>query len=560
LLYQGLQCKIDIQEDFALKKIIITQLIVYALFTLLNMQQASASADSPPRGDEWKNLWYVNTIWYQIFPDRFYNGSSSNDPTLSERYDKKGLPVAQPVAAWDRDRPTTTNKFGGDLQGIREKLPYLTSLGIGGIWLNPIFAATSNHRYNTMDYGRLDPALGTEKDLRLLVDSAHQGGMRLILDGVFNHTGYEFWAFQDVVKKGEHSPYRDWYIIKSYPVRKLWEQSRKNPANYECWWGVGSLPKLNYENQAVRNHIFDITRKWMALGIDGWRLDVPEEIKCDEFWSSWRSVVKAQKEDAYLTGEIWGEGRSWVNKGDRFDGLMNYYGFRDPVLAYFSGRTMKLSEFDRTLTERRSIYPHSVNCSMQNLLSSHDTARILSVLYNKDSKDSDKEKKGYYAGPVDLETLKRFRTLIFFQMTYVGCPLIYYGDEIGMTGAKDPDCRRPMIWHPEKQNRELFEWYRHLIAIRKNHPALRTGQFATLLADDEKDLYVFERSDSSEKLIVAFNYSAQERKGSVAMEKGAVAHELISKESLPLTGKKLEIVLPAYGGKIFRIEEEGQGK
>lgn len=486
---------------FMKSKIFITITILFLILNMSHLQNC-------PGNDEWKNLWYVNTIWYQIFPDRFYNRVQQNDPVYSEKYDNKGKLLLLKLVSWEEGIPTTTNKFGGDLAGITEKLEYLEDLGITGIWLNPIFASTSNHRYNTSDYRKIDFSLGTEEDLKILLDKAHNKGIKIILDGVFNHTGYEFWAFQDIVEHGSDSKYKDWYFIKSFPVKKLWTQNKKNPPNYTCWWGIGSLPKLNMENPQVREHIYQITRKWMALGIDGWRLDVPNEIDSEEFWISWCRLVKSIKQDAYISGEIWEEGAKWVNSGEKFDGLMNYYAFRDPVLQYFAAQSLTVSQFDRILEQRRNLYPHRVNCAMQNLLGSHDTARFLSSLYNKDRKDSDKEKKQYYKGPVDGETIKRFKIAVLFQMTYVGCPMIYYGDEIGMVGGKDPDCRRPMIWNQEKQNRELHKWHKDLIKIRKNHRALRTGEFKTILTDDKNDIFAFLRHDNTESLIIVFNYSS----------------------------------------------------
>jgi len=537
--------------------------VIISLVLALSIM-APIFADSRSSGSDrsWKDRWYVNAIWYQIFPDRFYNGNHKNDSVYSANYDRKGNLVRLRLSDWDRDMPTNSGKYGGDLKGIDEKLPWLSSLGVTAIWLNPIFSATSNHRYNTSDYRTIDQNLGTDETLCRLVQDAHRDGMKIILDGVFNHTGYEFWAFQDIVKNGRKSPYYKWYYIKSSPVVPLWQQSRKRPANYECWWGVPSLPKLNYDTPEVSRHIFEITEKWMKCGIDGWRLDVPEEIKNDRFWREWCALVKKMKSDAYIVGEIWGESSAWVNPGDRFDAVMNYHGFRDPVLRYFSGRTLKVSEFDRMLAERRALHPHPVNCAMQNLLSSHDTARILSAIQNGDKEDSDKEKKGYYCGPVSEETLKRFKTVVLFQMTYVGAPMIYYGDEIGMIGGKDPDCRRPMSWNPEKQDRSILEWYKKLIAVRKGHSALRTGDFTTVLADDARDLYIFRRSDDRESLLVAINNSPETKTAAVARSSAAAPfiRDLITgSEFFSSDGKDFEVNLPPFSGRILEEHEKPDG-
>ncbi len=463
--------------------IIPTLLILFSL--LLTMTTIAADTASPVKDDSWKKSWYVNAVWYQVFPDRFFI-----------------------------------------------------------------------HRYNASDYRVIEPLLGNRDDLVHLISTLHESGIHLILDGVFNHTGYEFWAFQDVVRNGKKSPCRDWYYIKRYPVTKLWQVSKSNPASYECWWGVPSLPKLNYANKEVREHIYEITRLWMSCGIDGWRLDVPDEIKYDDFWKEWRQVVKGAKSDAYITGEIWNDAAKWVNDGTMFDAVMNYHGFRDPVLKYFAARKITVSAFDRMLADRRALYPHGVNCAMQNLLGSHDTARILSVLHNGDEKDSDKDRKGYYKGPVSEETIKRYRTLALFQMTYVGAPMIYYGDEIGMEGGKDPDCRRPMIWSEKGQNSEILGWYRKLIDIRKSHQALRTGEFSTLVTDDEKNVYAFERREGRERIVVIFNYSAHRTEKELTVKGASALKDLFTGSTLARkeTGTFLASLEP-YGGYILQVEE-----
>lgn len=459
-----------------------------------------------PQNENWKSKWYVNTIWYQIFPDRFFNGDKKNDPTKSELYELNGKLKSQPITPWNDEHPLYNSKYGGDLAGVMEKLGYISDLGVSGIWFNPIFKATSNHKYNCADYGAVDPEFGTRQELADLVKAAHQKNIKIILDGVFNHTGYEFWAFQDIVKKGDTSPYKDWYFVKSYPIVKLWEQTKDRGANYDCWWGFGSLPKLNVDNPNTRGYIIDTCKGWLKLGIDGWRLDVPEEIKSKDFWNVWASEMKKAKADVFMTGEIWGDGSAWL-KGDRFNSLMNYYGFREPVLKFFAARKLTVSQFDKLLADRRALYPHSVNCALQNLLSSHDTVRILTAIQNGDETDSDKDKKQYILTPPTKEIIDRYKMAVLFQFTYVGAPMIYYGDEVGMIGGKDPDCRRPMIWDSSKQNGEILNFYKQLVSIRNEHPALRTGEFRKLIADDKQNIYAFSRTEGTDKLIVCINYS-----------------------------------------------------
>lgn len=499
--------------------------------------------------------WYENAVWYQVFPDRFNAFNQGFKTALTDNYDKYANIIHRDLVQWDNDRPTNFDKYGGNLQGIISKLKYLKELGINAIWLNPIFIATSNHRYNTSDYLKIDPLLGTEEDFDELLNKAHKLGIKIILDGVFNHTGYEFWAFQDIVKNGKNSRYKDWYTIKSYPVRKLYQQDAKHPANYECWWNIGSLPKLNYKNPEVRDYIFSVTKKWMTKGIDGWRLDVPQEIKEMDFWQDWCKLVRTCNPDAFILGEIWDNASEWVNTGELFNASMNYYGFREPVLRFFSAEKTTVSEFDKELNDIRKNYSPDANYSMVNLLGSHDTARISSVIFNKDLKDSDKEKKGYKIGNVDELTLEKLRIIYLFQMTYVGCPIIYYGDEIGMEGGKDPDCRRPMQWDESKQNKELFNYIKNLIKIRDDNPALRTGIYKTVFCDDKKKIYSYLREKDKDKFFVIFKYSPNEHKAEIILPDGfknAELKDLITNKTYKVTNYKLTLNMNGYSGYILR--------
>lgn len=501
------------------------------------------------------DVWYRNACWYQIFPDRFYKADIGINTAITDRYDKNGNPIYVELSPWSKINPTWYDKYGGNIKGITEKIPYLKALGINAIWLNPIFLSTSNHRYNTGDYAKIDPLLGTENDFKELVKQLHKNGIKIILDGVFNHTGYEFWAFQDIVNSGEKSKYKNWYTIKSYPVIKLWEQTEKNKPNYECWWDIGSLPKLSFTDPKLKKYIFSITKKWMDIGIDGWRLDVPNEIRDPNFWAQWSSFVKKCKPDVIMVGEIWDNASIWVNNGDKFNSVMNYYAFREPVLKFFSGGKLKVSEFDRLLKERRSNYSHQTNCAMLNLLDSHDTARIVSSVYNKDASDKDKEKKVYYNGPVDEVAYSKLKIIYFFQFTYVGSPIIYYGDEVGMVGGNDPDCRRPFIWDKQKQNKDLLEWIKKLTYIRNNNKPLRTGAFTTLLCDDKNNVYGYMREGNGEKIIIILNYSDKEAAVAIPvgdkLTKNQVV-DLISGKKINISGKNLTLKLKPYSGVILK--------
>lgn len=424
------------------------------LFLLMSVAAARAQSFVPE--------WTRDAIFYQIFPERFANGDRGNDP-----------PGVEPWGGV----PRRNNYFGGDLQGIIDHINYIASLGVNVLYLNPIFESTSNHKYHTKDYLKVDPHFGDDATFKRLVDSCHAHGIRIILDGVFNHTGVDFFAFESIKQFGADSPFLGWYNIYSLPINPP-----SNP-NYECWWGYGSLPKLVTTNPDVQQHLFKVTRHWMSMGIDGWRLDVPNEIP-HQFWAEWRTLVKSMNPEAYIVGEIWGDATPWL-KGDQFDAVMNYR-FQRNCVRFFAEGGMRVSEFDSSLTSQRSDYGTEVNFALQNLLGSHDTERFLTVC------------KG---------DVKKMKLAVLFQMTYIGAPMVYYGDEVGMTGGKDPGCRGTMIWDPRKQNHDLLTFYRSVIALRANHPSLRFGSFHAITADNETGVYAFDRAGGKETVRVILNRS-----------------------------------------------------
>ncbi|MEK9139214.1 MAG: glycoside hydrolase family 13 protein, partial [Bacteroidota bacterium] len=410
--------------------------------------------------------WVQDAIFYQIFPERFANGDRTNDP-----------PGTQPWGG----KPTSKNYLGGDLKGIIDHLDYISSLGINALYLNPIFESNSNHKYHATDYLKIDPAFGDEKVFKKLVNECHKRGIRIILDGVFNHTGTEFFAFKDIKQNGAKSKYLGWYNIYSLPL------GPPSKPNYEAWWGYGDLPKLMTHNPDVRNHLFRVTEYWMNLGIDGWRLDVPNEIP-HQFWIEWRKHVKALNPDAYIVGEIWDNARSWL-KGDQFDAVMNYR-FRNACLDFFVTKKTSPREFDSALAGVRSDYAEEVSFAMQNLLGSHDTERLLTLCNG------------------DKEMMKLAR---LFQMTYVGAPMVYYGDEIGMAGGKDPACRGTMIWDEKKQDGKLLAYLKGLIQLRNTHRVLRRGTYEPLMTNDKSDVYAFVRRGENDAAVVALNRSGKEQ-------------------------------------------------
>jgi glycosidase len=436
--------------------------------TLIATLPFSIGAESLPASEHvhaFAPEWVQDAVFYQIFPERFCNGDTSNDP-----------PGTEPWGGM----PSTRNFFGGDLRGIVSRLDYIVSLGVNALYLNPVFMSGSNHKYNTGDYLRIDPAFGDEAVFRELVDSCHARGIRVILDGVFNHTGADFFAFADVKKNGARSRYAGWYNVHSFPVGPV------SKPNYDCWWGFGGLPKLMTGNPEVREYLFGVTRHWFAAGIDGWRLDVPNEIP-HQFWIEWRRLVKSINPDAYILGEIWNDGTPWLG-GDQFDAVMNYP-FRSACVDFFASGTATVSQFDSALARQRRSYAPGVSFALFNLLGSHDTERFLTLC----------------RGDVAL-----WKLALLFQMTYPGAPSLYYGDEVGMTGGKDPECRGTMVWDPARQNAGMLLFTRELIALRRDHQVLRRGGFTPVLLDNGLRVCAYVRENSSSAALVVLNRGAEE--------------------------------------------------
>jgi cyclomaltodextrinase len=401
--------------------------------------------------------WVLDTIFYQIFPDRFCNGDISNDPIDIEQW---GNP------------PTRENFFGGDLQGIRNKLDYLQDLGINGIYLNPIFKARTNHKYDTEDYFTVDPSFGNNDLFKKLVLEIHERKMHIILDGVFNHCGEQFKQFKNVKKHEQKSPYADWFNIHSYPIVQ-------NPINYDSCGGCTYLPKFNNDNQAVKKYIYKVASYWLKqAGIDGWRLDCAQKIQ-KEFWRVFRDKVKKVSSQSYLVGEIWHEPGTWL-QGDTFDGVTNYL-LRELIINYFSNDILDAEDFSYEISSLLQRLGNA-SYSMLNLLGCHDTKRIFSVFEGE---------------------INRLLITIVFLFTFVGIPLIYYGDEIGMAGGEDPDCRRTMVWDESLWSMNINKMYRKMIKIRYSHIALRRGEFKNLLYFNK--VFAFKRTYESDEVITILN-------------------------------------------------------
>ncbi len=410
--------------------------------------------------------WVKHAVFYQIFPERFAKGDPAIDP---EHVQPWGTP------------PAPGNFMGGDLRGIINRLDYLADLGITALYLNPIFQASSNHKYNTYDYFRIDPHFGDLATFHELVEQVHRRGMYLILDGVFNHCGRGCYPFHNLLEQGSESPYLHWFHVTDWPLHPY---DAEKPANYHAWWDVRSLPKFNTDHPPVRRYLLGIARYWLEQGADGWRLDVPNEIADHDFWREFRQVVKQTNPHAYITGEIWGDAAPWLD-GTQFDAVMNYP-LRKLCRNFFAYADLTTDLFAAGVEELLRRYPpHAVQAQL-NLLGSHDTVRFRTE-----------------AGG----DLSRVYPTILLQMTLPGAPCIYYGDEIGMEGDDDPDCRRCMNWERSTWDADFHLWMKRCIALRHRYPALRTGDFRTLLALDEPRIYSFARWDEQALLIIALNAS-----------------------------------------------------
>jgi len=398
--------------------------------------------------------WSIGQVYYQIFPDRFSRKGE-------EIYEKWGT------------KPSRENYMGGNIQGIISKLGYLEELGIDCIYLNPIFLGDFNHKYATTDYFLVDPLFGNNEDLKELVKKAHRKNIKIILDGVFNHTGVNFKAFQDILQNQEKSKYKDWYYIKKYPI-----EIAEDAKNYECVGDYGYMPKLNTANPSVREYILSVMVYWIEkYNIDGWRLDVADEVD-ESVWLLARRFLKDKFPNIILLGETWGDGLRLMS-GNQMDYIMNYV-FRDAVRDFVAKGDIEGEQFAHRISSMLSHYPHEVNCGMFLPLDSHDTERFL------------------YFCEGNLEKLK---LAVLIQMMMIGSPSIYYGDEVGMTGENDPDCRRCMNW--ENPNEELYHYYRKLINLRKNSPAIQFGSFAVKYAEGKG--FAFVRSEGEEKIYVICN-------------------------------------------------------
>ncbi|WP_313639429.1 alpha amylase N-terminal ig-like domain-containing protein [Paenibacillus sp.] len=397
------------------------------------------------------------------------------------------------LPSWSQDAVTyqiyPSSYNGGTLKGIMDKIPYLQQLGVNSIYMTPVFESPSEHKYNTSDYYKIDPAFGDVDGLKTLVSEAHRHGIKVILDAVFNHSGDQFFAFKDVMEKGEQSPYKDWFFIRSFPVTQT-------PApNYETFAKAEAhMPKLNMDHLETANYMIEVAKYWIReTEIDGWRLDVANEVN-PAFWLRFRQELKSEFPEILLIGEIMHASGPWL-RGDQFDGGMNYV-LRDAVLEFFAEQSTGPDRFMEQVLHQEALYNDQANSAMFQLIGSHDTLRFLTAC-----------KEGGRGWDRESTAIQRMRLAVFFQMTYIGIPMIYYGDEVGMEGATDPHCRKAMIWQERTQNTALLKWYQELIFLRKSCDILRKGTFRPWFTDELRNVLGYMRSVGQEKIGLIINNS-----------------------------------------------------
>ncbi|PCJ45923.1 MAG: alpha-amylase [Gammaproteobacteria bacterium] len=608
--------------------------IIFCYFSVANL-----SADNSKANTEFVPQWAKSAIWYQIFPERFRNGDQSNNPTLNDILGADPVEAAKhwQLHPWGSDwyerldyevkngeaelwKHLLRRRYGGDLQGVIDKLDYLQDLGINAIYLNPVFDSPSLHKYDAASYHHIDPNFGPDPDgdrklmatenpldpktwvwtkadeLALeLIEKAHQRNIKIIFDGVFNHMGINSFAFKDLQKNQEKSAYKDWFIIDSFD-----DPEKGTKLSYKGWFGVESLPEWKEDENGLvsgpRDYVFAITERWMnpknkgiKFGIDGWRLDVAFNVH-HNFWKIWRKHVKQINPEAYLTAEIVDtpENVQPYFQGDEFDGEMNY-NFAFTLSEFmFNPKESSItpSELDTKLHQLRNLYPEGVAYVVQNLFGSHDSNRIGSHIVNANNGIGNFRDWGHYFGSSQAANNSNYdvrkpnkkelhlqKLFTIFQMTYVGAPMIYYGDEVGLWGGNDPDCRKPMLWsdinyddeiylaNGQKReqsladkveiNNSLFNHYKKLINIRNNHQALQLGDFKTIITDDTNSIYGFSRSYKGETINVVFNNSNEAKNIIIPVDKNTTYKDLLNETKIKSVAKNLALSLPAKWGAII---------
>jgi cyclomaltodextrinase / maltogenic alpha-amylase / neopullulanase len=589
--------------------------------------------------------WVKDAVFYQLFPERFRNGDPSNDPTHASLEFPEITPENWEVKPWTQDwyyrqqwerdmgpdfyeHGVFHRRLGGDLQGVLDKMDYLADLGINTIYFNPVFYARSLHKYDGNSFHHVEPHFGPdpEGDLSLIaqedpmdpdtwvwtsadllfldvLDAAHERGIRVIIDGVFNHTGRDFPAFADIVENQAESRFRDWYVIHEFNN----PETEENEFRYEGWWGVDTLPEFAEVGDDLhpgpKQYVMNSTRRWMRpvvdgverRGIDGWRLDVANEVPTG-FWREWNQFVRELNPEAYTVAEIWDEASDYLRDAG-FSATMNYHAFAYPVKGFLIDDYIGPSAFAEKLEERKGLYSPAVRYAMQNLIDSHDTDRVSSMIVNRGPHEGVYEASDRFDYDWGSRVSPRFfpaydvrkpnaqewqiqRLLTLFQMTYVGAPMIYYGTEAGMWGADDPDDRKPMVWpemefepetrHPLGHDRpadeiafdhDLFAFYQQVIGVRHDHAPLRRGDFEVLFTDEDTRTFAFRRALPGDTMLVFLNRS--KRDAVVALPAfDPDVYELVFETGYDGqvramgAGETLSVNLPALGGAVLRKSAE----
>ena len=578
--------------------------------------------------------WAEGVVWYQIFPERFANGDPTNDPTADKVFaGRKTIPKDWKVtkwtshwfaqAKWEKEMDGRfrnhiyERRYGGDIQGIINRLDYLKGLGVGAIYLNPMFEANSLHKYDGSTYHHIDVNFGPdpERDKKIiasenpddpsswkwtsadslfleLIKQVHKRGMHIIIDGVFNHTGVNFWAFKDIVKNQQNSKYKDWYIIKSFDNPK----TPKNEFDYKGWAGIKHLPEFNrskYDlNPGPKQYIFNATKRWMdpnndgdpSDGIDGWRLDVAGEVPIG-FWKDWSALVKSINPHAFIAGELWHLSPEFIQKNGPFNSLMNYP-FAVAVKNLFIDKKNEItvSKFIDELKKIDAAYPEENLNILMNLMDSHDTDRLSSMIKNPDrdyDTHDDAKNWDYDPGKPDKADYEMQKLIAAFQITYRGAPMIYYGDEVGMWGADDPHDRKPMLWGNLKYddeiitaasgfhkgfgrykvgvNKDLLNFYKKIISIRNENLSLQRGDLKFLYSNDKIKSFVFKRSFKGDEMIIGFNLGQKTDSVNIPIQgekvsySGLLTNEQGNASSTGNSSAQIMINLPPQSFRIYKI-------
>jgi cyclomaltodextrinase len=582
--------------------------------------------------------WAAEAVFYQIFPERFRNGDLANDPTRDTLEQPITPPATWRISSWTADwyarddwekqlgpdfyqHGVFDRRYGGDLQGVIQKLDYLIDLGITCIYFNPVFYSRSLHKYDGNSYHHIDPNFGPHPkgDLELieketsdpttwqwtaadklflkLIKEAHARGIKVIIDGVFNHTGRDFFAFRDIRKNQERSRYKDWYVIESFDD----PNTKRNEFSYTGWWGHATLPVFapSVDGKDMfpgpKAYIMQATKRWMlpdgkdhSLGIDGWRLDVADE-RPAKFWADWNAFVRQCNPNAYTTAEIWKDAAQLVKEGG-FSASMNYNAFSIPVKAYLIDDNIGPSKFIKLTDERREGFPPAVAFVMQNLMDSHDTDRLASMIVNGEgtqyengqvsfnAKNDARSSPSYRIRKPNERERDIQRLVVIFQMCYVGAPMIYYGDEAGMWGGHDPDDRMPMVWadltydpqviDPRGDERAadevnfdeaIFDFYKSAVALRRGHDALNHGDYSVVLMDNDQDSLAFVRRSEKEKLLIVLNRSGEEARLGMNFPHRNPKPIFVTKGDLDSveaedSGNALDVKLPPLTGAVLSFE------